>query len=170
MKKNILITGKPKSGKSTLLQKIINPISNKVGFVTPEIRENGERVGFAVETSNGERVILAHINSETEHKVSRYFVDVSSFNKGIESILDFNDTNFLYIDEIGQMELFSDNFKHLVLKYFNSPNKCLATLTCVYEDDFITELKKRDDVVIIEITPENCEEQEKNIKDLIVLA
>lgn len=168
MQKNILITGKPKSGKSTLLQKIISTIPNKVGFVTPEIRENGERVGFAVETSNGDRVVLAHVNSETEHKVSRYFVDIPSFNRGLESISDFNDTNFLYIDEIGQMELFSDDFKNLVLKYFNSPNKCLATLTCVYEDDFISEIKKRNDVVVIEITPENREEQEKNIRELIV--
>ena len=169
MQKNILITGKPKSGKSTLLQKIIKTIPNKIGFVTPEIRENGERVGFTIETSDGGKFTLAHVNFETPHKVSKYFVDIPSFEKGIEVISNFNDSHFLYIDEIGQAQLFSDNFKDLVLNYFNSSNKCLVTLTCVYEDGFISEIKKRDDVTIIEITPENREEQEKNIIRLIAL-
>ncbi len=167
MKKNVFITGKPKSGKSTLLQKIVSTIPNKVGFITPEIRINGERVGFSVETSSGGVFTLAHVDFETPFKVSKYFVDIPSFNKGLQGISDFNDSHFLYIDEIGQAELFSDDFKNLVLKYLNSSNKCLATLTSVYEDDFTAEIKKRDDVIIIEITAENREEQEKVIRDLI---
>lgn len=165
--KNILITGAPKSGKSTLLQKLISSTPNKVGFVTPEIRENGERVGFAIETSHGEKVVLAHVNINSSYKVSRYGVDVPNFERAVQSVSDFDDANFLYIDEIGQMELFSDEFKNLVVKYLGSPNKCLATLTSVYEDEFITEIKNRDDVIIVEITPENREEQEKYIRGLL---
>ena len=46
MQKNILITGKPKSGKSTILEKVIFGIPDKVGFITKEIRANGQRTGF----------------------------------------------------------------------------------------------------------------------------
>jgi nucleoside-triphosphatase THEP1 len=51
MRKNILITGMPRSGKSTLLKNIISRIEDKVGFITHEIRKNGERTGFEIETN-----------------------------------------------------------------------------------------------------------------------
>ncbi|MCS7180330.1 MAG: AAA family ATPase, partial [bacterium] len=47
MIKNILITGLPGCGKTTLIKEIIKVINfEKVGFFTEEIREKGERVGF----------------------------------------------------------------------------------------------------------------------------
>ena len=74
MKKNILLTGQPKSGKSTLLKKIIEDMQNKVGFVTNEILEMEGRIGFEIETSQGEKAIIAHIGLDTPNKVSRYSV------------------------------------------------------------------------------------------------
>ena len=42
---------------ATLRKKIISNYVNKVGFVTNEIRENGKRVGFEMETHLGEKLI-----------------------------------------------------------------------------------------------------------------
>ena len=39
----------PKSGKSTFLKKLISNFENKVGFVTNEIREDDEKIGFEIE-------------------------------------------------------------------------------------------------------------------------
>ncbi len=49
--KNILITGPPRSGKSTLIEKLVRRIGRPAtGFFTREIREGGKRVGFSIDT------------------------------------------------------------------------------------------------------------------------
>lgn len=167
MQKNILITGKPRSGKSTLLQKLINVIPDKVGFITKEILENNERVGFEIETHLGNKNVLAHISFKTPYAVSRYFVNVENLEAMIPEVANFQNNNFLYLDEIGQMELFSPKFKELVLKYLNSENICLATISSVFEDDFIKSIKAREDVIVIEISEENRDEQKEVVEKLI---
>ena len=56
---------------------------------------------------------------------------------------DFSQATVVEINSETDFVAQNDGFKNLVLKYFNSPNKCLATLTCAYEDDFISEIKSR---------------------------
>lgn len=167
MQKNILITGKPKSGKSTLLKGLITDIPNKTGFVTNEILGESGRVGFEIETRTGRRTMLARVDSETPYKVSKYFVNVSNLDAALSEISDFDDNDLLYLDEIGQMQLFSDTFKRLALHYLDSENTCVATLSYVFEDDFTRSIRERDDVILIEISTENHEEREKFITQLL---
>ena len=157
----------PKSGKSTLLKKVISGLENKVGFVTNEIRENGERIGFEIETHLGEKTTLADANFQTDFQVSKYFVDIDNLDKIIPKVSEFNNKNILFLDEIGQMQLFSESFKNLVLKYFDSPNTCIATVSKIYSDEFIDKIKKRNDVILIEITEENRDLTEKHLTELI---
>ncbi len=156
MVKNILLTGKPKSGKTTLLRKIIAQIPNKVGFVTNEIRKDDVRVGFEIETYSGERTVLAHIDFDKSHSVNKYGLNLDNLNKILPSVANFKD-EILYLDEIGQMELQSQDFVLLAKKYLDAENICLTTLTSVYEDDFTKEVRERDNVIIYEITEENRE-------------
>jgi nucleoside-triphosphatase THEP1 len=167
MRKNILITGLPKSGKSTILRKIITNHNPKVGFVINEVRENGERTGFEIETNHGDKSLLASINFNTNFKVSKYYVEINNLNKILPKVSTFNPEDLLYIDEIAQMELVSESFKQLVLKYFNSPNTCLATLSKVYDDEFTEKIKNREDIILVEINEQNREEKEKFIEVLI---
>lgn len=161
MRKNILLTGKPKSGKSTLLKKLIANIPNKVGFVTNEILGENGRVGFEIETYTGHKTSLAHVDFETSQKVSKYFVNTQNLESVLPQVSDFKNSDFLYLDEVGQMQLFSEKFKKLVLKYLDSQNTCLATLSYVFEDDFTKKLKKRDDVILVEISVEDRKEKEE---------
>jgi nucleoside-triphosphatase THEP1 len=95
MQKNILITGEPKSGKSTLLQKLITNTPNRVGFITNEIRNDTGRVGFEIEAQSGKKAVLAHIDFKTEQKVSKYFVNTENLESLILEISNFENNNFL---------------------------------------------------------------------------
>ncbi len=167
MRKNILITGMPRSGKSTILKKIIKKYDRKVGFVTDEVRENGERVGFQIETHTGEKTMLANINFKTNFKVSRYFVDVNNLDQVIPKVSVFNNDDLLFLDEIGQMELFSEKFKNLVYEYLDSSNVCIATLSKIFSDAFTEKIKNRDDVIIVEINEETRDVKEKYLEILL---
>ena len=166
MIKKILITGLPRSGKSTLLEKVIHEIDNKKGFITREVRANEERTGFEIVTHDGRKKMLSSVNFKSSYKVSRYFVDVDGLDEIVATLRDYGQ-ELLYIDEIGQMELFSENFKDLVTNYLNSDNVFIATVSKVYEDDFIRRIKSRKDVLLYEITPENRGEKLAEIKDYL---
>src|SRR3990167_10025965 len=120
--KNIIITGLPRSGKSTLLAKLVLGFDKKVGFITKEILVNQGRVGFEVENHLGQKFTLAHINFETDIQVAKYFVKIESLNEVIPSITKFDSEDLLYLDEIGQMQLHSNKFRDLVVAYLNSEN------------------------------------------------
>jgi nucleoside-triphosphatase THEP1 len=83
MKKNILITGPPGCGKSTLIEKVVNRIEKPVtGFFTREIKEEGRRVGFSINTLDGREGILAHQNIKSRFRVGKYGVNL----KDIDSV------------------------------------------------------------------------------------
>lgn len=162
--KNIIITGDPRSGKSTLISKIISSELYKVGFVTNEILNNGTRLGFEINTSNGLKTILAHVNGSSSLKVSRYQVFPENLDRIIELMPPIDSKDLLYIDEIGQMELFSKRFKAFTQSYLDSSNVCITTLSKIYSDEFIEAIKSRQDCVFFNLTSENRLEQERLIK------
>lgn len=165
--KNILITGMPRSGKTTLLNKIIQNIDHKVGFVTNEVRDTGERVGFEIETNTGKKSMLAHVDFKSNLRVSRYYVNTKNLGTIVSTVTEFKEKDLLYLDEIGQMELFSDKFKNLVNIYLDSQNSCIATISKIYNDKFIEKIKHRNDCMIIEINEENREEKEECIINIL---
>ena len=115
---NIFITGNPRCGKSTLIQKIIDEISDKKisGFITPEIRVNRIRQGFKIiDLVSGKEEILASVNIKRGPGVSRYRVNV----EGIDNIMDkflesYESSEYVIIDEIGMMEFYSKKFRDMV--------------------------------------------------------
>ncbi|HEU5114550.1 MAG TPA: nucleoside-triphosphatase, partial [Candidatus Paceibacterota bacterium] len=164
----IIITGEPKSGKSTLLFRLISDVKRKQGFHTVEIREQGNRIGFEMIPSDGSKKrILAHMKIQSEHQVSKYSVDTKALDEICESVKKFSPDDLLYIDEIGQMELFSEKFKDLVRSYLSSKNNFIGTLTAVYSDDFTKEIHSRTDTMLFHITEFNREEIYEKIKALI---
>ena len=103
----ILLTGKPKSGKTTLLKKLLEDIKNKHGVIATEVLEDGTRIGFDLQDAGGHTAILARTNHKTDFTVGRYYVDVQSLNAFIEPLFDVMPGQLLYIDEIGHMQLYS---------------------------------------------------------------
>jgi nucleoside-triphosphatase THEP1 len=136
MKKQILITGPPKCGKSTLISKLINYYSEYnyiiYGFLTPEFKENGKRLGFdVVDIYSGSISKLARIGDfGTGYKVGKYNVFVEKFDSYLENSLNLEGKNvdLIIIDEIGKMELYSKKFQNFINKVFFSNIPILATI------------------------------------------
>ena len=82
-----LITGKPGVGKTTLVQKIIElmRLAKMTGFFTVEIRYMGSRLGFELQSLNGESRTLAHVEIDSQHRVGRYGVDTKGFEEFLKS-------------------------------------------------------------------------------------
>lgn len=164
--KNILITGKPGSGKTTLIKEILKEISfSASGFYTEEIRqENGRRKGFKIITLEGKERILADRQAKTSFRISCYGVLLENLEKiGVESILKaIKEKKICVIDEIGPMEMKSEKFKKAVLEALESESRVLATI-CVKKDPFLETIKKRKDTKIFYLTWQNKEETKKQI-------
>ncbi len=72
---NILLTGDPGSGKSTLVQELIREMRGfrLAGIITPEIREGRKRSGFKIiDLVSGEEETLASVRFQEGPRVGRY--------------------------------------------------------------------------------------------------
>jgi len=156
--KNIMITGYPRTGKTTLIKKIVEKTTKNIaGFYTEEIRnELGKREGFMViGIRTGKKGLLAHVNIKGDKKVGKYYVALQEFEEIALEEMKIK-TDIMIIDEIGKMELFSRQFKEKLLECLDSKN-VLATITMRGGGAFVEQIKKREDVELLEITVENRE-------------
>ena len=156
-KKNLLITGLPGVGKTTLIKKLSEELRylHPAGFYTAEIREEGLRKGFELVSLEGRRGVLSHIDIKSPYRVSRYKVDIRGFEDFLDGISFFDDsTGLVIIDEIGKMECLSDQFKKLIKELLDSEKWVIATIA-LKGSGLIEEIKKRQDVKLFEITKGN---------------
>ncbi len=156
-KKNLLLTGLPGVGKTTVVRKLAEALKSlhPVGFYTEEIKEGGERRGFELVSLEGMRGLLSHKEIESTFQVGQYRVDVKSFEDFLSSIVFFNPLNrLIIIDEIGKMECLSSQFKKLLEEILNSEKWVIATIALKGSGP-IERVKKRQDVRLFEITQKN---------------
>jgi len=161
---NVLITGKNRSGKTTLLARLIADVSDKQGFITSEVRNEVDRIGFDLVDQTGKTVVLARTHTPTAFPVGRYFVDVAALDRYLgQSGSPTHQHQLLYLDEIGQMQLYSEKFKQLVLSYLDAPNFFIGTITNIYKDNFVEQINNRPDILTCTITPENYDEMQQGL-------
>ncbi len=174
MKKNILITGPPGSGKTTFLQQVTEKLRpfQPAGFFTTEIRETNIRKGFRLKSLEGKGGLLAHVDVTSPYRVGKYRVDVKRFEAFLVVIsLLRPSVGLIIIDEIGKMECFSDLFRRLVRQALDSEKLVLATIA-LKGDNFIDEIKKREDVLLVELVESRreaaAEEIVRQVEDIYV--
>jgi nucleoside-triphosphatase THEP1 len=157
MKKNLFITGLPGTGKTTLIRKILErlpPGPAVSGFFTAEMRESGERVGFTVNTLDGQSGLLAHVRIGGGARVGRYGVDVVGFEGLVLPLLEPGRASLYVIDEIGRMECFSRAFCASVRRLLDSEAPVLGTVA-LKGGGLIAGVKSRGDVALFEVTVKN---------------
>jgi nucleoside-triphosphatase len=160
MKQVYLLTGRPGTGKTSLIKEVATEMRGRAGgFYTEEIRSQGVREGFRLVTLDGEEVILAHINIHSPYRVSKYGVDIASLERvGVTAIYQaIQQRDLVVIDEIGKMELFSTRFREAVYQAIESGKKILGTIM-LNPHPYADAIKRRPQVNLITVTRGNYQQ------------
>jgi len=157
MKRALLLTGQPGTGKTALIKEALVRTKVKAGgFYTEEIRTGGIRQGFRIVTLDGQEAILAHVNISSPYQISKYRVDTGALDRlGVAALRQaLKESDLIVVDEIGKMELLSPQFKEVVIRAINSGKRVLGTIM-LNPHPFADEIKRRPEVEVLLVTGDN---------------
>jgi nucleoside-triphosphatase THEP1 len=159
MSKNILVTGPPRCGKSTLIERVVGTIQKPMtGFFTREMREGGKRVGFSITTLDGRKGVLAHQEIKGRFRVGKYGVNLDHIDQiAVPSMIPAKADEIVVIDEIGKMECFSPLFCQTLVKVLDSENPLIGSIA-IKGGKFIQKIKERQDTLLVHVTERNRDE------------
>jgi len=158
------ITGMPNVGKTQTLLKIIEFLETAGytvgGMVTEAIVEDNKRVGFnVVDWQTKEKETFAHLTFDMKEKVGLYGVDIVALEKigipSVEKAIASEDVSVIVIDEIGKMEMLSERFCDIVIEALDSGKPIMVTLHKKSRTPLLQDVRRRDDIRILEVTPVN---------------
>ena len=160
MKQVYLLTGRPGTGKTSLIKQAVARMEgNAGGFYTEEMRSQGVRQGFRLVTLDGQEVILAHIDIHSSYRVSKYGVDIDSLDRvGVSALHKAaQQCDLVVIDEIGKMELFSANFRRAVSQMIDSGKRILGTIM-LNPNPWADVIKRHPQVDLVTVTRTNYQD------------
>ncbi len=169
MGKTVLLTGRPGVGKTTLIKDVVKKLPGQAGgFYTEEMRERGRRQGFKIVTLDGREGILAHVSIKSRMRVSKYGVKLADLEDiGVAAIREaIAQKEYVIIDEIGKMELFSQAFKDAVWEAVHSDKSVLGTVT-LSSHPWADSIKALPQVTVIEVTLANRDKVARQVMDML---
>ncbi len=164
--KNIFITGKPGSGKTTLIKEACLPFLPQVGgFYTEEIREGTKRMGFRLKTFDGREGVLARKGMKSAYKLDKYGVNLEVLEGiGICSMRNaLQEKRVIVIDEVGSMEILSDAFRAALMECLLSPRKVLATIR-YNAQPFTDEVKKMGETTLLTVSRDDFVQRKAQLR------
>ncbi|MCL4346422.1 MAG: NTPase [Candidatus Thermoplasmatota archaeon] len=161
-KVKIGLTGLPGSGKTSTLLKLVEMLEaegNTVGgMVTEPIIEDGRRRGLRVYNKmTGESGVLAHVTIESRYSYEKFGVDLTVLETiGVKALTDAEErADIIIIDEVGKLEVESELFVEEVKNVLDLDKAVILTLHKKSRNPLLQDIRKRDDVRILEVTPIN---------------
>jgi nucleoside-triphosphatase len=157
MKRALFLTGAPGSGKTSVLKEVLSKLEESAGgFYTEEIREGGVRQGFRIVTLDGKEAILAHINTPSPLRVSKYGVSIAGLDEvAVPTIRKaIEECDIVVIDEVGKMELYSPSFREAVSEAIESGKRVLGTIM-LKPHPFADKLKRHPSVELLPVSRAN---------------
>ncbi len=149
----IAITGKPRSGKTTLCEKIFEELrgSDIKGIITKEVRERGMRIGFKFyDLSDEEEIWLAHKDNPSPIRVGKYGVFVENIEKISEKLYQYVDADVLIVDEVGPMELKSPSFIRVIEEIMKRNGTTILTIHLKSRHPILERIRKEFRVFLID--------------------
>jgi nucleoside-triphosphatase len=154
----LLLEARPGAGKTTAFRRLAELLREREvpasGFTTEELREGGRRLGFAVESLDGRRATLAHVELPGPPRVGRYGVDLEAFERVALPALDRERGGVVLIDELGKMELASERFRSAVEELLERPVPIAATVQAA-RHPFTDRLKRHPDFELVRLAASN---------------
>ncbi|MCL5676746.1 MAG: NTPase [Firmicutes bacterium] len=157
MLKNVLLTGAPGAGKTTLIKKAVRRLGDRAGgFFTEEVRQGNRRQGFRLVALDGGQGLLAERGAENAYRVGDYGVNLTVLEEIAAPALQraLEEKSVVVADEIGLMEIGSQPFVRVLQECLDSSKPVLGTLGR-QEHPILDAVRGRSDTLVIEVTRAN---------------
>lgn len=128
------------------------------GMINQPIIDGRRRVGFYTKDwKTKERSTFAHVDFESKVMVGKLGVDLAKMEEvGVQAILGACDScDVIVVDEVGRMEVESKAFVDAVKHAMDVDKPMILTLHKKSRNPLLQDIRRRDDVRILEVTPTN---------------
>ena len=158
------LTGQPGIGKTTAIRIIISNLEKRGkkvgGMISSEIRNRGARVGFQLEDISLHKIgTLAHSQKfdDSSPTVGKYFVNLRDISRiGVTAIREaVNSADVIIIDEIGPMELKSEEFISAVEFALASQKRLIGSIHQSCTHTLIRSIKSTNTCALVEVNLRN---------------
>ncbi len=156
------ITGLPGSGKTYALLRVIEMLQDGElsigGMIDEPVGDGRHKTGFTVRNLlTGETEVFASVDIESKVMVGKIGVDLAKLESvGVAAIREACEKcDIIVIDEVGKMEVESQAFIDAVKEALDVDKPMIITLHKKSRNPLLQDIRRRDDVRILEVTPTN---------------
>lgn len=158
------LTGLPGAGKTTAVLRIIEMLKKtddelKVGgMINEPVLKDRRVVGFSTRNLvTGESAVFGSTKFESKFTVGNIGFDFSKLDEvGVKAIREATETcDIIVIDEVGKIEVESQMFVDVVKEAVEAEKPMIITLHKKSRNPLLQDIRRRDDVRLLDITPTN---------------